>query len=146
MTKEEAKTLKAELKYIISSVEGWVTYKDHYNYDMVIKTLDRVKERIIEIIDSALQIEKKFISDALPVSLIGMNADLMKQYLEYVSDRLLVDLGVGKIYNSENPFDFMTNIAIPNKTNFFERRVPDYNKQGVGEKAEDNQFNIDAEF
>jgi ribonucleoside-diphosphate reductase beta chain len=104
------------------------------------------KERIIEIIDSALQIEKKFISDALPVSLIGMNADLMKQYLEYVSDRLLVDLGVGKIYNSENPFDFMTNIAIPNKTNFFERRVPDYNKQGVGEKAEDNQFNIDVEF
>jgi ribonucleoside-diphosphate reductase beta chain len=104
------------------------------------------RDRIIEIIDSALQIEKKFISDALPVSLIGMNADLMKQYLEYVSDRLLVDLGVGKIYNSENPFDFMTNIAIPNKTNFFERRVPDYNKQGVGEKTEDNQFNIDADF
>ncbi len=104
------------------------------------------RERVIEIIDSALQIEKEFISEALPVSLIGMNSELMKQYLEYVSDRLLVDLGVGKVYNAENPFDFMANIAMPNKTNFFERRVPDYNKQGVGEKAEDNQFSTDVEF
>lgn len=67
------------------------------------------KERLIEIIGSALEIEKEFISESLPVSLIGMNSDLMKQYLEYVSDRLLIDLGVGKIYNSENPFDFMKN-------------------------------------
>lgn len=103
-------------------------------------------ERVIEIIGSALEIEKEFITDALPVNLIGMNADLMKQYLEYVSDRLLVDLGVGKVYGAENPFDFMTNIAIPNKTNFFERRVSDYNKQGVGEKAEDNQFSTEVDF
>jgi len=92
------------------------------------------RERLIEIIDSALEIEKEFISESLPVSLIGMNADLMKQYLEYVSDRLLVDLGVGKIYNSENPFDFMKNIAMENKTNFFEKRVGEYSKSGVGVK------------
>ena len=91
------------------------------------------RERLIEIIDSALVIEKEFITEALPVSLIGMNSNLMKQYLEYVSDRLLMDLGVGKVYNAENPFDFMQNIAMANKTNFFEKRVADYVKSGVGE-------------
>ncbi len=91
------------------------------------------KERLIEIIDSALAIEKEFITEALPVSLIGMNSDLMKQYLEYVSDRLLMDLGVGKYYNAENPFDFMSNIALENKTNFFEKRNAEYFKSGVGE-------------
>lgn len=102
------------------------------------------RERVIEIIDSALTIEKEFITDALPVSLIGMNADLMKQYLEYVSDRLLVDLGIGKIYNSENPFDFMANIALSNKTNFFEKRVGDYVKSGVGEA--DKAISFDEDF
>ena len=102
------------------------------------------RERIIEIIGSALEIEKEFITEALPVSLIGMNANLMKQYLEYVSDRLLVDLGVGKEYNSENPFDFMQNIAMANKTNFFEKRVADYVKSGVGESK--NTFSTDEDF
>ncbi len=102
------------------------------------------KERIIEIIDSALVIEKEFITEALPVSLIGMNSELMKQYLEYVSDRLLMDLGVGKIYNTENPFDFMANIALQNKTNFFEKRVADYVKSGVGEVQE--QISFDEDF
>jgi ribonucleoside-diphosphate reductase beta chain len=102
------------------------------------------RERIIEIIDSALVIEKEFITEALPVSLIGMNSDLMKQYLEYVSDRLLMDLGVGKVYNSENPFDFMQNIALPNKTNFFEKRVADYVKSGVGET--DKALSFDEDF
>jgi ribonucleoside-diphosphate reductase beta chain len=103
------------------------------------------KERLIEIIGSALEIEKEFISESLPVSLIGMNSDLMKQYLEYVSDRLLIDLGVGKIYNSENPFDFMKNIAMENKTNFFEKRVSEYSKSGVGVK-EDKSFATDEDF
>ncbi len=103
------------------------------------------KDRIIEIIDSALTIEKEFITEALPVSLIGMNSELMKQYLEYVSDRLLMDLGVGKIYNSENPFDFMKNIAMENKTNFFEKRVSEYSKSGVGVE-EDNSFSTDVDF
>lgn len=103
------------------------------------------KDRIIEIIDSALTIEKEFITEALPVSLIGMNSDLMKQYLEYVSDRLLMDLGVGKIYNSDNPFDFMKNIAMENKTNFFEKRVSEYSKSGVGVE-ENNSFSTDVDF
>ena len=104
------------------------------------------KERLIEIIDSALVIEKEFISESLQVSLIGMNSDLMKQYLEYVSDRLLIDLGVGKIYNSENPFDFMKNIAMENKTNFFEKRVGEYAKKGVGVKEESNAFSTEEDF
>ena len=104
------------------------------------------KDRLIEIIDSALTIEKEFITEALPVSLIGMNSDLMKQYLEYVSDRLLIDLGVGKIYNSENPFDFMKNIAMENKTNFFEKRVGEYSKQGVGTKPDTIQFSTEEDF
>jgi len=102
------------------------------------------RERILEIIDSALTIEKEFITEALPVSLIGMNSELMKQYLEYVSDRLLMDLGVGKVYNTENPFDFMANIALQNKTNFFEKRVADYVKSGVGEAQE--QISFDEDF
>jgi ribonucleoside-diphosphate reductase beta chain len=102
------------------------------------------RERILEIIDSALVIEKEFITEALPVSLIGMNSELMKQYLEYVSDRLLMDLGVGKVYNTENPFDFMANIALQNKTNFFEKRVADYVKSGVGEVQE--QISFDEDF
>jgi len=86
---------------------------------------------IKEIICSALEIEKEFILEALPVSLIGMNSKLMLQYLEFVTDRLLVSLGVSKVYNSTNPFDFMENIAIQGKTNFFEKRVAEYQKAGV---------------
>jgi ribonucleoside-diphosphate reductase beta chain len=89
-------------------------------------------------------IEKEFITEALPVSLICMNSELMKQYLEYVSDRLLMDLGVGKVYNTDNPFDFMANIALQNKTNFFEKRVADYVKSGVGEVQE--QISFDEDF
>jgi ribonucleoside-diphosphate reductase beta chain len=95
------------------------------------------QERIKEIILSALEIEKEFITESLPVSLIGMNSDLMKQYLEYVTDRLLDSLGCSKEFNSSNPFDFMQNIALQNKTNFFEKRVSEYSKSGVGDKKED---------
>jgi ribonucleoside-diphosphate reductase beta chain len=103
------------------------------------------KERIREILDSALEIEKEFITQSLPVSLIGMNSDLMSQYLEYVTDRLYSDLGVGKVYGTQNPFDFMQNIAMENKTNFFEKRVSDYSKSGVG-VDDDNGFATDEDF
>ena len=103
------------------------------------------EERIKEIITSALEIEKEFIIESLPVRLIGMNSDLMKQYLEFVADRLLVDLGCSKVYNSENPFDFMTNISLQGKTNFFEKRVGEYQKSGVMNKSED-PFDFDGEF
>ena len=104
------------------------------------------KEKIYEIIASALEIEKEFITESLPVDLIGMNSSLMKQYLEFVADRLLVDLECEKAYNSDNPFDFMQNIALQNKTNFFEKRVAEYAKSNVGEKAEDNELNFNVEF
>lgn len=87
--------------------------------------------RIKEIICGALEIEKEFILEALPVRLIGMNSELMAQYLEFVTDRLLMALGCPKVYNTENPFDFMQNIALQGKTNFFEKRVAEYQKAGV---------------
>jgi ribonucleoside-diphosphate reductase beta chain len=101
--------------------------------------------RIKEIITSALEIEKEFITESLPVRLIGMNSELMKQYLEFVADRLLVDLGCSKVYNSENPFDFMMNISLQGKTNFFEKRVGEYQKSGVMNKSED-AFDFDSDF
>ncbi len=103
------------------------------------------EERIKEIILSALEIEKEFITESLPVKLIGMNQDLMKQYLEFVTDRLLVDLGCSKVFNSENPFDFMANISLQGKTNFFEKRVAEYQKAGVLNSSE-NSFDLDVDF
>jgi ribonucleoside-diphosphate reductase beta chain len=103
------------------------------------------EERIKEIITSALEIEKEFITESLPVRLIGMNSDLMKQYLEFVADRLLVDLGCSRVYNSENPFDFMANISLQGKTNFFEKRVGEYQKSGVMNKSED-AFTFNEDF
>lgn len=100
-------------------------------------------DRIREIICGALEIEKEFITESLPVRLIGMNSDLMKQYLEFVTDRLLVSLNVPKVYNSENPFDFMQNIALQGKTNFFEKRVAEYQKAGVNNSNVDD---IDSAF
>lgn len=102
-------------------------------------------ERIKEILLSALAIEKEFIIDALPVKLIGMNSDLMAQYLEFVTDRLLSDLGCETVFNVNNPFDFMVNIALPRKTNFFENRVGEYQKAGV-KSGDDKGFTMDADF
>ena len=104
------------------------------------------KNKIKEIILSALDIEKEFITESLPVDLIGMNSALMKQYLEFVSDRLLLDLGCEKVYNTNNPFDFMQNIALQNKTNFFEKRVAEYAKSNVGEPALNLELDFDSEF
>lgn len=99
------------------------------------------EKRIKEIICGALEIEKEFILEALPVRLIGMNSDLMAQYLEFVTDRLLVALGCSKVYNTENPFDFMQNIALQGKTNFFEKRVAEYQKAGVNKTIESEDLN-----
>jgi ribonucleoside-diphosphate reductase beta chain len=99
------------------------------------------EKRVKEIICGALEIEKEFILEALPVRLIGMNSDLMSQYLEFVTDRLLVALGCSKVYNAENPFDFMQNIALQGKTNFFEKRVAEYQKAGVNKTTESEDLN-----
>ncbi|KAL9105385.1 MAG: hypothetical protein Q9227_009441 [Pyrenula ochraceoflavens] len=89
------------------------------------------KAAIEHIITEAVTIEQEFLTDALPCALLGMNAKLMKQYIEFVADRLLVALGNSKYYNATNPFDFMENISLAGKTNFFEKRVGDYQKAGV---------------
>lgn len=107
------------------------------------------KARIREILVDALNIERTFITESLPASLIGMNAKLMTQYLEFVTDRLLVELQCEKEYNVSNPFDFMDMISLQGKTNFFEKRVSEYQKAGVLNKDQDvNAQNIsfDADF
>lgn len=103
------------------------------------------KERISEIIISALDIEREFITESLPVSLIGMNAKLMTQYLEFVTDRLLVEFGCEKVYNATNPFDFMEMISLEGKTNFFEKRVSEYQKAGV-KSGGTGSISFDADF
>ena len=103
-------------------------------------------EVVSKIIIDAVDIEKEFVTDALPVKLIGMNAALMCQYIEFCADRLLLELGSPKHYNSENPFDFMELISLQGKTNFFEKRVGDYQKAGVTSAKEDNVFKIDEDF
>lgn len=105
------------------------------------------KEQVLKIIADAVVIEKEFVSDAIPVKLIGMNADLMCQYIEFCADRLLLALGCDKHYNATNPFDFMEMISLQGKTNFFEKRVAEYQKSGVmNNKEENNVFNLDEDF
>ncbi len=106
-------------------------------------------ERIHEIIGNAVEIEKEFVGDALPVDLIGMNSKMMSHYIEFVADRLLVALGYSKLFRSVNPFDFMELISLQGKTNFFEKRVGEYQKAGVisnDAKEKNYAFNKDADF
>lgn len=110
--------------------------------------VNRLSKKTVEtIIRDAVEIEKEFVTDALPVNLIGMNAKLMQQYIEFVADRLLVELGNEKIYNATNPFDFMEMISLQGKTNFFEKRVGEYQKAGVlNQDKEQSKFTLDADF
>lgn len=103
-------------------------------------------QKIRELICDAVAIEQEFLTEALPVNLIGMNCLLMKQYIQFVADRLLVALGQSKVYNVSNPFDFMENISLEGKTNFFEKRVGEYQKSGVMSKKEEQIFTLDADF
>jgi ribonucleoside-diphosphate reductase beta chain len=103
-------------------------------------------ETLQNIIIDAVAIEREFVKEALPVRLIGMNAELMCQYIEFVADRLLLSMGSPKIFKATNPFDFMDLISIPGKTNFFERRVSEYQKSGVMATREESTFSITEEF
>ncbi|XP_034756664.1 ribonucleoside-diphosphate reductase subunit M2-like [Etheostoma cragini] len=103
-------------------------------------------ETVTKIIRNAVEIEQEFLTEALPVKLIGMNCELMKQYIEFVADRLMLELGFNKIYRAENPFDFMENISLEGKTNFFEKRVGEYQRMGVMSGSTDNTFRLDADF
>lgn len=102
--------------------------------------------RVTEIITNAVEIEKEFVSDALPVELIGMNSSLMCQYIEFCADRLLAELGAERYYNASNPFEWMEMISLQGKTNFFEKRVGEYSKSGVGVDASEQVFSLDADF
>jgi ribonucleoside-diphosphate reductase beta chain len=104
------------------------------------------KEKVEQIVKEAVEIEKEFISESLPVSLIGMNCTLMKEYIEYVADRWLVLLGYQKIYNASNPFSFMELISVNDKTNFFESNVSSYQKASVGTKEEQRVFTLEDDF
>lgn len=117
-------------------------YTNHLKHQLL-------KERVKEIILDAVEIEKEFVTDALPVKLIGMNADLMSQYIEFVADRLLLELDCDKVFNSKNPFDFMEMISLQGKTNFFEKRVAEYQKAGVnsgGGNSDSAKFSLDEDF
>lgn len=114
-------------------------YNKHIKYPLA-------EETVVRIITDAVEIEKEFVSDALPVSLIGMNADLMCQYIEFVADRLLAQLGCSKQYNVENPFPWMDLISLQGKTNFFEKRVGDYQKAGIMADKEKQVFKLDEDF
>ena len=116
-------------------------YNNHLKNKLPIETVQ-------EIIKDAVSIEQEFVTDALPVKLIGMNDKLMCQYIEFVADRLLIELGCPKIYNSSNPFDFMDMISLQGKTNFFEKRVAEYQKAGVMNKTDTDahKFSMDEEF
>lgn len=106
------------------------------------KLLKTPVQDILTIIQEAVTVECHFICEALPVSLIGMNSDLMSQYIKFVADQLLVSLGEDKFYQVDNPFDWMTMISLQGKTNFFERRVGEYQKASDTNR----EFNIDADF
>jgi ribonucleoside-diphosphate reductase beta chain len=104
------------------------------------------EDQVRKIITDAVTIEKEFITEALPVALIGMNAGLMQQYIEFVADRWLSELGYSKVYNTANPFDFMEMISLQGKTNFFEKRVGDYQKSGVLSGKDENVFSTEDDF
>jgi ribonucleotide reductase beta subunit family protein with ferritin-like domain len=101
---------------------------------------------VIDIIQEAVNIEKEFITESLPCSLIGMNENLMKQYIEFVADRLLQMLKIDPVYKTSNPFEWMELISIQGKTNFFEKRVGEYSNKANPEMEDEQEFSMDAEF
>lgn len=126
---------------LISKDEGTHCYFACLLYSYIKNKLK--PEIIYNIIQEAVEIEKEFITESIPCALIGMNADMMKQYIEFVSDRLLVQLGYEKIWNTENPFDFMELISLRPKANFFELRVGEYAKSKISENNDNFEINND---
>ena len=129
---------------LISRDEGMHTDFAVLLYSYIENKVDQ--STVFSIIKDAVEIEKEFITKSLPCKLIGMNSELMEQYIEYVADRLSQQLGYSKIYNSSNPFQFMENISISGKTNFFEKRVTEYRMTKANKAPEDLEFSLDAKF
>ena len=129
---------------LISRDEGMHTDFACLLYSMLNNKIN--PNEIRSIITEAVELEKEFVSDAIPVSLIGMNSQLMNQYIEFVADRLLLSLGNSKVYGTANPFPWMEMISLQGKTNFFEKRVGDYQKAGVMSEREKQAFSLDEDF
>eukprot|EP00761_Pharyngomonas_kirbyi_P013205 gb/GECH01013232.1/.p1 GENE.gb/GECH01013232.1/~~gb/GECH01013232.1/.p1 ORF type:complete len:330 (+),score=64.39 gb/GECH01013232.1/:1-990(+) len=130
---------------LISRDEGLHTDFACLLYSMLEHTT-LTEKRVKEIITEAVDIECEFITDSLPVDLIGMNSSLMQQYIRFVADRLFVSLGYDKVYHDQNPFDWMELISLQGKTNFFEKRVGEYHKMGVTSGSNENVFSLEADF
>ena len=116
-------------------------------YSLLDRKLDR--DAVLEIVEEAVSIEKEFVCDSLPCGLIGMNSNMMSEYIEFVADRLLVALDQEKKYHAKNPFEWMELISLQGKTNFFEKRVGEYQKAGVMSSVNDatvNTFSLDCDF
>ena len=129
---------------LISRDEGLHTDFACLMYSHLVEKL--TQEQVYQIVCEAVEIEIEFLTDALPVALIGMNCELMAQYIKYVADRLLVELKCEKYYNVDNPFDFMEQISMEGKTNFFEKRVGEYQKCGVMNDPVGRTFSVDEDF
>ena len=129
---------------LISRDEGLHTDAACLFYSMLNNKLSQ--QEIHELVGDAVEIEKNFITESLPCRLIGMNAELMKEYIEYVADRLIVQLGYEKLYKAKNPFGFMERISIESKVNFFEARNHSYERAGIMATEEENEFGMDADF
>ena len=129
---------------LIARDEGMHTDFACLLYSMISNKLSQKK--VFSVIDEAVGIEKSFITESLPCNLIGMNSGLMTEYIEFVADRLLQQLGYNKLYNAKNPFSFMEMISIDSKVNFFEKRNEAYRKAEVGQSERDMQFGLDEEF
>ena len=129
---------------LISRDEGLHTDFACLLYSHIVNKLEQAA--IHAIIAEAILIEKEFITEALPVELIGMNSRLMSQYIEFVADRLLVALGCEKLYRVPNPFEWMEMISMQGKTNFFEKRVSEYQKSGVMARKDEQMFRRDVDF
>tara|TARA_B100001094_G_scaffold324208_1_gene376430 strand:+ start:3550 stop:4749 length:1200 start_codon:yes stop_codon:yes gene_type:complete len=129
---------------LISRDEGLHTEFAVLLYSYIVNKLS--EEEIYEIIKSAVKNEQEFIIESIPCKLLGMNSEMMSRYIEFVADRLSQQLGYKKIYHSENPFDFMENISLEGKTNFFEKRVGEYAKSGVMAGSESQEFSLEEEF
>ena len=129
---------------LIARDEGMHTNFAILLYSMINNKIDEYE--IHEIFKEAVEIECKFICESLPCSLIGMNSELMIEYIKYVADRLLIELRYNKIYNSINPFDFMESISVEGKTNFFEMRPTQYQKSSVLNKSRNNMFETNEDF
>ena len=127
-----------------------ISRDESYHTLFAVMVYKRLKHKLDEsvihnIIKEAVAIEKEFIIDAIPCSMIGMNSTLMSEYIEFCADRLVVQLGYQKIYNSKNPFDFMERISLNGKTNFFEKRVGEYSKAGVSNNQK-KTFSLNQSF